>query len=193
MRLGDSHPSTEQKIMKWNLSFGVEAWESPSTRTLPLTIFKIRKTLCLWINRKSPENSHQDSLSCPLCFHIAMVRWQKARDLIVREWGGLSIHLISGLSGSSFFPHSPRGLPSAWLQNTHSLCPSMLPEISGSFLLRMTLFDPYVTFLQALGFFLFVQKSGPPCVIALAWFRIFWKHWWYPPLESLWELDDVIV
>lgn len=69
---------------------------------------------------------------------------------------GLSIHLISGLSGSSFSPYSPRGFPSSLLQNMPAF-PFMLPEISGSFLLRMGFFDPYVTFVQELGLILFVK------------------------------------
>lgn len=98
MRHCDSHPSTEQKIMKWNLSFGFEAWESPSTRTLSLAIFTMRNQRempCLWTNRRAPgtQSSEFTHLSCPLRSP------QQSTETYLSEGDALSMHVISGLNG----------------------------------------------------------------------------------------------
>lgn len=130
--------------------------------------------LWLWINRKSPENSRQDSLSCSFCPPTSTGRWQQS--LMIREHGGLSIFLILGLVQAASLP-TPQKVSPAHCSKT-LLCSQ---KSVGPFLLWMSFFDPYLTFIQALGIFLFVkvriikctgQKLGPPCFIALASFHI---------------------
>lgn len=174
MRRGDSHPSTEQKIMKWNLSFGFEAWESPSTRTLSLTIFTMRnqrKMLCSWINGRRPAqySSGFICLSCP--GRSPQQQWDDCKaprptcQNVLPFPCPQSLGLMGPQAISNSSLHSPRGFPRTML------CLFMLPGSSGSFLLGMTFFKPYVTFIQALRLSLYVrgrmkkkgarQKVGP--------------------------------
>lgn len=122
MRHCDSHPSTEQKIMKWNLSFGFEAWESPSTRTLSLTIFSMKnetKGKCLAYGQTGglQEHSHQNSLIFPVRYA------PHSRALRPTCQKGMPSPCMSSLGWmepwaiSNFSAHSPRRFPRTLLQS----------------------------------------------------------------------------
>lgn len=162
--------------------------EKPKENALLMDKRKVSRTVVIRIN----------CLSCP--FRSPQQCW----DLRVRLWCP-SQACISGFNGSLshqqlLYPLSKR-FPQYSAPKHPALCLFMLPESSGSFLLRMTLFNPYVTFLQALRLYLSVKgrtekngsgrRRGHPASLLGQGSTSCWKHWWYPPGESLWGFSDV--